>query len=92
MSEDLIVECIYKECPFPVLSVTLEYCHVGYDDFNRMSCIPVSLDYIWKRYMFFSCFLVGILPCFRSNTSLFAAFVRKIVRKYPSGSLKYGFG
>ena len=55
------------------------------------SCIPVSLYFVWELNMFFSGFLIGVFPCFRTDAGLFAAFVCQIVRKYPSGSLKYCF-
>ena len=89
--KDLIVECIDKKRPFPIPSIVLEYRHVGYNDFNRMSCIPVSIDFVREPHMFFSRFLVGVFPCFGANTGLLAAFMCQIMRKYPSGSFKDSF-
>ena len=51
--KDLVIKCIDKKCPFLIPSVVLEDRHIGYDDFNRMGCVPVSLDFVLKFYMFF---------------------------------------
>ena len=89
VGEDLVVECIYKGPPFPTPSVALEYRHVGYNNFNRLRCIPVSFDFVRKLDVFVSRFLVGVFPCLGADASLLAAFVCEIVRKQPSSSLKY---
>ena len=75
MRKELVIECINKERPLPVLSVTLEYRHAGYSDFNRLGCVPLALNFVGECYMFFSCVLVGISPCFGVDTGLLAAFV-----------------
>ena len=73
MHKDLVIECIDRERPFPAPPIALEYRHVGYDDFNGTSRVPVARDFVGKRCIFFSYFLVGIFPCFGANTGLFAA-------------------
>lgn len=92
MSNDLVIEGIYKECPFPTPAVAFEYRHIGYNDFNRTGCVPVSFDLVGKLYVFLPRLLVGVFPCFGADTSLLAAFVCQIVGEHPTRSLKYCFG
>lgn len=85
----LVVESIYKEHLFLISPVALKCRYVRNDDLNWTCCIPISLYFIRKRNMFWPCSFVDILPCLRSNTSLFTAFMCQIVREYPSDFLKY---
>ena len=45
---DRIIECIYKERPFPASAIVLEYRHIKNDDSTERGGIPFSLYFIWK--------------------------------------------
>ncbi len=92
MCNDLVIEGIYKERPLPTPAVAIEYRHIGYHDFNRTGCVPVSLDFVRKHYVFRSCLLIGEFPRFGADTGLLAAFVCQIVGEHPTRSFKYRFG
>ena len=78
VGEDLVVEGICKERPFPIFPIVFAYRHIGNNDFNGTICVPVSLHFIRERNVFFI--------ALERITGLFAAFMCQIVRKYPVAS------
>ena len=79
VSEDLVVEGVQQNCPFPILLPDLQHRHVGNDDLNRFCCVPMASNLVCKDMAFFSKRLVGVLSGLGVNTGVLAALVGQMV-------------
>ena len=75
VSEDLVVEGIQQDCPFPILFSNLEHGHVRNDDLNGFCCIPTASHFIRKDMAFFSLRFVCVLSGPGTNSGLLAALM-----------------
>ena len=82
VGDDLIVEGIEQQCPFPLLTVVLQYCHIGYYNLKRRLCIPTTFDKIFVFDTFFSGRFIPAFSRFRTDSGSFTAFMRQIVWEY----------
>lgn len=88
VGNDLIVESIYQQRPFPLLSLVFQYRHIRYHDLKRCLGIPVTFDQILILNAFFSRWTIPAFPGLGTNPGSLAAFMCQIVRENPTCIVK----
>lgn len=83
--QDLVVESIQQDRPFPLDSFMFQDCHVRYHDFQGALRSPAAVDSVRKLHALFSWFPISVLSRFRTYPGSLAALMRQIVREFPAG-------
>lgn len=88
VSNDLIVECVHQQRPFPLFAVVLKDRHIWHNDLKGCFCVPATFYKILILNTLFSRCTILIFPCFWANAGCFTAFMCQIVRKHPAGVIE----